>query len=1476
MFKKILITFIILLALAFGGLTYYVSTIDWNNYKSKMTQQLENITGKRVIINGNVGLTFWPRPHLSATNIKIYNKNSNPKTANTPLAQIKEMVADLSLMPLIHKRFVIDKMNLNDSQILIEFFDNGQTNWYTEVDPEQSFALSGVDIAFNSIMLQNSVVHIINPNWNFDSVFNKVNADISAQSLVGPFRIDGNFIKDNTPAGFALNIGTLSESFATSLNLVLTHPSSESYARFDGSILSNNSELKGNFTVESQKPSVFLNTISGQNLLDEKYNYPVASSIDLSVNPREIDLSSFIVKYGQNLAGSGRVLVPLKENIDNKKIINVSFEMTDLDLMPFVAVLKEYLKKYDGTKKAFSPNFEYDVIADITATRALLDDETIRDFKLSADLTSNKLNIKNLSGLMVGDTDMYIKGDIFEHEKALSYNLNVQSSSQDFLKFLKWLKIEPKTYAPSTYRNARLATNVSGNLSEIKIAPFEFGFDKIETSGVIGLKRDRKNAWFIALQSENINFDNYLPPVKENEKNASLTDRLKNLLSHFKFLNETDVTLNLSLGLGIYDKVPFENTTLKLTSTDGQINLEKLEIERLVGASIHTQGKLSNLGANPSFENLKYQIKTDDFGAFNQKLNLNLPDWPLFKKASRANIQSIASGTFNTANAKIVAQMGKNSFSYAGRLYRQGADLSYRGKIKIKAPDFLDFANQINLDYNPRRLIGNVLTFDGDIDGTFSNFRAENISAFIGTNQFTGRFSYAKQGEKPLINADISTNLFEFDRFVYEPAQQGITHNKKEQHTFIEMPRFDTKTIDYGAFENFDLNGTFHIKNLSYRDADVENVSFKLNVDNGRIIVRDFVADKKPAVYKANFDIDTKTTNKISGDFIIESGLIENLGGSLYKIQNANMYLKAKYEASSLSVADFIKTLNGNVEFDFGNMVFDGLNITAIVDDLVTRTRSDGLDEFLHKNLTGGKTTFDRAQAQIDLNNGEYTIKDAVLRLDDLTSLDLKGKGSLTSWQTDLKFTLDSQKIKQNLPTLSFALTETLSNPVLKIDDEALKETYDAHWAELERQQKELAQAKEKALKEKMSAAQKIVARQMNFINTEVMSRIKRYKPFSANVSVQNVYESVNIEADDMLKTLRDLASKAYRDYQDGDIDKINLQTQVFEPVLPELVTRLDNNYIDDLKIHIASNRQRITQINQNTQEKSVNYQNTLNSYTMRLMQIGSLVVLDRLDEVNQNKSKIETDIKEIASFDRQAGALIKKLDEEKRISVLDNLYQQSAKLLDDTKSRFEDLNTALENLFLYIQDVLYFEQTGEHKAPQSKEQRAPDTTAEPIVAQQPQKVEAEIKAEPEPMPVPTVVAQPEQENIPLPSKPAEAQPDMSAAPQVSTIPEIVPEKFKIQEPLKEKVQSLDQSDENKVEKAPDEAPKPVVIEKVETPKIPLLIETEDDYMSKPAVSGTIVKKGTKSEESNFKQPAKSLLKPIDGEVVIGGSVKRK
>ncbi|MBR6409746.1 MAG: hypothetical protein IKS23_05890 [Alphaproteobacteria bacterium] len=77
---------------------------------------------------------------------------------------------------------------------------------------------------------------------------------------------------------------------------------------------------------------------------------------------------------------------------------------------------------------------------------------------------------------------------------------------------------------------------------------------------------------------------------------------------------------------------------------------------------------------------------------------------------------------------------------------------------------------------------------------------------------------------------------------------------------------------------------------------------------------------------------------------------------------------------------------------------------------------------------------------------------------------------------------------------------------------------------------------------------------------------------------------------------------------------------------------------------------------------------------------------------------------------------------------------------------------------------------------------------------------------------------------------------------------------------------------------APSEVTEPIQDQpepEIEEPEQPLLIEITDDYTSKTKLSGTVTKKGKKSEIIQQKQDDKPLLKPIVGEVLIDGNVTR-
>ncbi|MBQ7660141.1 MAG: AsmA family protein [Alphaproteobacteria bacterium] len=1407
MFKKIFIALSVLIILAFGGLSYYVSTIDWNLHKNKIAAQIEDITGKKIVIRGKIDLKILPSPYLSAKDIKIYNADDIKK--EQPLAQIKEMVTHLSLWPLIKKSLVINKMNLYDAEIVVEFLNNGKTNWHSESAENQDLNISGVDIAFDSIALQNATLRIVNKTLDTDLTFVKLNADITGQSLVGPFRIDGNFVKDNTPAGFALNIGTMLESFSTSLNLVLTHPSSESYARFDGSILSNNSEIQGNFTIESQKPSTFLNTISGRELLPEKYNYPLASSIELLINPQQIDLSSVIVKYGDLTAGAGKVLIPLKSITGDVKKVEVSFEMTDIDLTPFNLILKEYLKKYDTAGTPFSFPFKRNFIADLTAMRAYCNDEPIRNFKLSADFIDDVLKINDLSGLLPGDTDLSVSGTVFENEKTLSYDLKTQAVSQDFAKLLTWLGLKPKIYAQATYRNARTAFDLSGNLNQIKLMPFSFQLDKSSLTGALGFKRDRRNTLFLSLESENINFDNYLPQPDSAQQKLSLADKSKLVLSGFKFLNNLDVRAELFVGLGIYNKLAFENAALAFDARDGVVNVEKLDIKKLASTSFSLQGIVSNLMANPSFENLRYVVKTSDFQALKDKFGLSLPAWPLFSQTRNFELKGVASGTFDNANVKTFAKLEKTNLGYAGRVYVKDAQTHYRGNLEIKTPDFAEFAGKIDLPYKPQNLSASLLSFKADVEGTFGNWEAKNADMFIGSNKFSGDFSYVKTGQKPLLKANANVNVFEFDRFIYAPQKTAVL--PKTKTAFLSQPVWDNAKIDYDVFQDFNLQGNFKAKTLSYKSAYINDAEFELDVQDGVVFLKNLTAKKDSCNIAAELTLNTNESAKTSGVLSLKNCPTGNIGGSVYAFDSPNMSLEAQYQANALSQSDFMKTLEAKLLFDLSDVKVKGIDLPAIENDLAIRERSENLENIVRQNLIHGETAFSSVGAQMDIDNGQYKISDAFMR-SNAYSVDFQGSGSLLSWQTDTEFDMTFEYLKDNVLPIFFGLKGSLENPDLTIDVSELKNRYDVRFAELERRAAEEKNARIQALNERMDVVQDRVYKQINLINTEIKPRLKRYKSFNNETIANTVYDSVGFQSDDMLKTLKEMAQISETDFNQKDIDKISVQINILEPSIEALIARLDENYLLDMKLHASRSFQSISEIHEDSLEKSENYQNALISYAKRLSQLGSLVVLDQLDIVKTKQANIESSISKIADLYIFSHKTRNELEKESGIAVVNKHYQDMEKTLEEAKEEFEKLDKTLEELFLYIQDLVYFEQTGQRKtrSPSPKTQQEEDLFGEDDV-------------------------------------PAPLAEDVITTQQAQTL-EIEP-------------QPQEQAPQTGVEEK-----KPLLVENTDDYATKV---SSGGTVSKKATA-------SENEKSSKPAAQKSLLRPIEGNLTPAGSVKRK
>lgn len=1308
--KKLFIGAIVFLVLVIGGVSAYVSTIDWNQHKGKIAEQFENITGKRVVFEGSVSLSIFPRPYLTAKNIKIYNPESK---SPQPLAVINELVTDLSLIPLLKGHFVVNNMSLLNPNILIEFDQDGLVNWASTSAVDEQETFDNVDVMLNSVMLKDASVQIINPGLNVDVTLQNLNAEVTAQSLRGPYRIDGNFVKDNNPAGFALTLGTLSDSFATSLNLVLTHPSTESYARFDGSMLPSNNEISGNFIVESKQPSVFINELSGQTVLPSEFNYPLAVSVEIKTNKQQIDLPSMVIKYGDDTAGAGSILIPLHPKMDeDKPTVEANFEMTDLDLRPIVGILNEQFKKYDNENVRFEPALNFNLNASLKSLQATYNNQPIRNFNLSASIIDDVLNVKSLSGLLPGDTDFQASGSVFENEKTLSYDFKVRSMSQDFLKFINWLNIKPQVYQNTSYRNALIDTRVSGTLQQIKIAPLNFNVDKTSGSAVIGIIRKDALKLFVASQIDNINFDAYLPKLSEEQQKLSLNDKIKLMLNKFEFLNKYDLHFETKLAKATYNNVEFNDIGTYFDSQNGQIIVQDMSFAKAADAGLKISGTLSGLGSNPVFENVKYDFNTDNFTTFSNAFGLPLPNLPLLQKAKQVNAKGIFTGNLNDATIKAVTSVDKFNSVYSGKLYEFENKLNFNGVLEFKTPDFTDFIRQLGFNYNPKNMPANIFTFKSTVSGNADAWKAEDLSAFVGTNNFSGSLANVRGENRNMITANINANKFEFDRFIYNPSAGNITLKYADDNKeFFKKPLFDKNLINYDLLKKFDMVGEFKIKEFNYATSYYQNLQTSLEIKNGIVNVKNLHLNDNDAVIDSSFVLNVNDEPKIKGNLNFSNVNLTNLGGTKYAFTSGTLRAKTEFDAPAGSLYDFISHLNGKISFDIDNAVFKGWDMEFIEDDLSKRTHSDDLFEMLKTNLQQGSSNFELVGAEINIKDSEYTFKDALMA-SGLVTIDVAGKGSLKEWNTDSVFKVVFERLRDKILPIEFKWSGSLANPVLVIDATALKNKYDDYWAQVAKQKREQEAARIKALNEKMAAAQSRVTLLKNKITSEILPRIERYKPLSSNADIKSRYDSNHLIVIDINNQLDMMAEKAKQEFSDDDITEMNAKLDSFVPQLNDMVRVLDETFAYDVKMHAGEAYNTIKNIYDNSKVKSVNYQKTLDAYVLRLLQLGSMIVLDRDPRAVDYKSQIEVSMRKLEDINSKANETRKAIEDNSEITKLEEYRKIMQDLLEQSQQELEKLNSSLEELFAYARDLVRKEEYGDNP-PAKEEIPAPMATEE-------------------------------------------------------------------------------------------------------------------------------------------------------------------
>ena len=137
------------------ALAIFVATLDPNDYKDTIAEQVQKETGRQISLNGDIRLSYYPWLGIELNDVTLANPAAFGKE---PFLHVDHALVRVKTLPLLQNHYEIDTVQLYGANINLEKNSKGITNWQDlgggsggakkegKPLPLSSLVLGGVDI----------------------------------------------------------------------------------------------------------------------------------------------------------------------------------------------------------------------------------------------------------------------------------------------------------------------------------------------------------------------------------------------------------------------------------------------------------------------------------------------------------------------------------------------------------------------------------------------------------------------------------------------------------------------------------------------------------------------------------------------------------------------------------------------------------------------------------------------------------------------------------------------------------------------------------------------------------------------------------------------------------------------------------------------------------------------------------------------------------------------------------------------------------------------------------------------------------------------------------------------------------------------------------------------------------------------------------------------------------------------------------
>jgi len=820
--KKVLWGGVALIVLLVAAVLIGPGLINWNDYKSEITKQVKNFTGRDLEIKGDIRITVLPSPAVVVHDVSISNMEG---ASAARMVSLKSAEVRIALAPLLGGQVKIQTVKLVEPVIALEVLPDGRQNWVFEAPEaaaspsenassggQSSASLNGSDAGpafiLDNFTIERGTLLYSDLTTGVNERVDAINAQIAAASLKGPFEIRGTMTARKIPLTYDLNIGAVIQDRTVPINVNVGVAPDQASFQIVGILLglTDDPRFKGNIKGGGNNLATLITAVSGERA-PELLAQTFGIEAEISGSAAGGEVKDLLLSIADSKA-TGDIAVEIAAKTD----FAIRLSATRFDIDKWLAAANTNAAQVSKSSTASKPAKKAKVAstkvelppavsepakliipADLNGSIILSVDTVeyrdgiIRDFAINADVANSQVTLSQMSAQFPGGSDIAVFGTVSAPGGEPNFVGEVETTVNDLRGVLTWLGTDLAGVPSDRLRKLSLKSAVNATPKQVQVTGLDLRFDSSRLTGAATVALRKRPSLGVSVALDRINVDAYLPkslPKKTNQaepapttakttksKPAQPKENPQSPFESLGVLGAFDANLKAQVKSLVYHGEQIRDARIDGTLYNGNLELRRLSVGRFAGATANVTGKLNNLTGLPSASGLRIKSSSKNLGPLMKFIGA---DTGLdMKKLGAFSMDSLVDGNLLKPKIKSLIKIAGASVNAVGNLSVLPISDMFDFKISAKHTDAARLIRAFGTTYRPSGKIGG-LDVSFRAKGNPKSISLDGLQGRIGAATLGGNAALDLKGAKPKLTANLKTGALTVDPFLPATKKAGL------------------------------------------------------------------------------------------------------------------------------------------------------------------------------------------------------------------------------------------------------------------------------------------------------------------------------------------------------------------------------------------------------------------------------------------------------------------------------------------------------------------------------------------------------------------------------------------------------------------------------------------------------------------------------------------------------------------------------